>query len=791
MESILELFNVNNIRYIVSVDDCYINELDEILLLGDIIENPEKYDEKFKSIRPDFNLLQTMKYPDNIKEKMIEKFLLDFSTDEKIEINKLFSTKDQLLTTQKDNLLNFLNDLQKIGAINEYKTFGSVSEAREFLKDGIKDLWDPSEEKKVLWLIDREFGEKSNEGFKLLEDFCSENYQWNIGILATQNTSDIKSEEQFNSFLEVVSAGILGENKNLIWLIDKDLIDINSSEKFVETIMLGLRRNYTFKITNFLSNTISIGIQEALVSFKDIEQSTINNIILKFSNQEGTSIIETLTRVLMALTKYDMNEKIAENFDNIHKIIDNYEKLCEKITIDSIANLDEVFQFRNKEKYNNHVNEHYYPVGFGDIFRINELEYILISQPCDIQIRGDKGERNLQQATLLRITKTKPEHESYSVLEYYHKTETYYVLYRETLLIDFTILDLCSMNENGKSVLKLSELNKPLTFPYRYNFGQRKRLEKVLGLLGDVYNQKKDILTTFEQIKKYISNSSDKNIEEINSTLDNYIYRSEKYWEPLLTVNNLKIVDEELRYPVERICRLEELFTTNIMLEYSSNSSRLGLPGDYGSHFRHTEYKIMVENPNSYFGVENHLIDISRNLTVLLSDNDADIFSKVIGDFIKDNVSPSIEEVITKNPRSFIKINRNEKQIILPSDYLVSEGKEYISFSKQTITITDKFFSEYTPNFYKLISILLGNMEFIKTYNLFNFYRGKVLNENVNFKFELFKENIFSLEIEGRNILEIELELKETNEGTFDFSFNLKENNQNIKWILEDYLVKK
>ncbi|MEH7355402.1 hypothetical protein V7150_17735 [Neobacillus drentensis] len=794
MDSIVSLFNHNNIKYIVSVDDCYtenVSSVTEVFLLNEILQNPHEYIDKLKKIRPDFNLMETMNFPENIREEIIQSKLFDLTDDEKKEIFNQNSLEDTVLTSQKENLIKFLKELHSSGAVKEYKTFGTINEAKKFLKEEIQNIWNPSEEQKVLWLIDREFGDRVNEGFDLLEYFCSDEYQWNIGILATQNTSDIVNEKQFNDFLEKISKGILGKNRNLIWLIDKDLIDSERSGEFVETIMHGLRRNYTFKITNFLTNTISTGIQEASTSFKNIEQSTINNIILKFSTREGASIIETLTRVLMAITKHDMNQKIYENFDNITKIIDSYDKLCEDIDTDSIANLDEVFYFRNKEKYNVFVNKHYYPVGFGDIFRINGQEYLLISQPCDIQIRGDNGNRNLQQATLLRITKKKPDHRAYSTLEYYHKTETYYVLYKESVLIDFNVLDLCSLNNNGKAFVKVAQLNEVLNNPYRYTVGQRKRMEEVLSHLKDTYKQHRHITNTFEQIQDYILSIESERKEEVKSMLEDYQNRSKQYWESLITVNNFNVIDDEIRFPVERICRLDELYTTNIMLEYSTYSSRLGLPGDYGLPFRHTEYKVLSQNPKDFFNGDYHLIDISYTITVLLSESEQEIYNKVISEVIIGNVSQEIENKIKNNPASFIKIRPSQKQIIIPCDFLIREGRENVSFSTKSISINKETFRKYTPSFSELILKLADNREFIKAYKLFNFYSGEKLNEIVNFKLDHFEDRCFSINIEDHIILEIHLNLEEKEDSTFKFSISLNESPENIKWITEKYLAKK
>ncbi|ALM27074.1 MULTISPECIES: hypothetical protein [Bacillus] len=777
MESIVKLFNNNNIKYIVSVDDCYmeedLNEVDEVILLEKIKENLMDYKEKISEIDSKIDISQVYSFPEHIREEYIEKWFLKLTEREKSTLFDKNSFKNTILTSQKDNLLRFLKELHTKKAVEEYKTFGTIQEAKEFLKNGIKNIWDPSEERKVLWLIDREFGNQGNEGFDLLEEFCSSEYQWNIGILATQNTNDIEGEVQFNSYLET-SNERLSENKNLIWLIEKDLIDSERSIEFVETISHGLRRNYTFKITNFLTDTISSGIKGASATFKNIEQSTINKIILKFSTQEGASIIDTLTRILMAITKYDMNNQIYENIDNITKVVDSYDKLCKDIDVSSITNFDEVIKFRNREKYNTFVNRHYYPIGFGDIFCIDNQEYLLISQACDIQIRGDQGGRNLQKGTLLRITNEKPDTAAHSKLEYYKHTETYYILHKEAISIDFNILDLCSLNNEGKALVELKQLDSGLlNNSHRYLIGQRKRLEEVLNDLKKMYKQYTDITSSFEDIRNYILNIDSEKKDEIKSILEDYHLKSNQYRNSFGSFPRLEINSNEIFYPVKRICRLDELYTTNIMMEYSAYSSRLALPGDYALPFRHTKYKVLYKNPNVYLNGDNDLIDVSTHITVARSEDIKQIYEKVIADLIVGEVSKEIEEKIRNNPKSYICIDNSEKTIILPADLLICEGAEAISFITESIKIKKDEIEHAVPIFSELLYKMRKNKDFIKNNKLFNFYNNEEINEIINFKLDKFRDGHLSISIEDKTILDINFNLEEKEDKKFKFSYTL------------------
>jgi hypothetical protein len=793
MENLLKILFSNNIKYIVSVDDCYqenFTDVDDSLLLGDMVENLKAYVEKVKEINENFDIDKVLDLPEEIREIEIGEFLLELSFEEKKLLSSDISFEETLLKSQKENLLLFLNKLLTLEAINDYKTFDNINDAKLFLDKSINQEWNPSEENKVLWLIDREFGDRSNEGFRLLEEFSLDHNKWNIGILATQNTGDISEEAKFNSFLEKVSSNKLGENKNAVWLIEKSLITSEKSQELAKSIMHGLRRNYTFKITNFLSDTLRNGIQEASQEFKNIEQSTIYNIILKFSNQEGTSIIETLTRVLLALSKYDLNKKISDKYDDISKLISSYEALHNEVDIGQLENLEEVHQFRHKEKYNNTINGHFYPVGFGDIFEINDQKYILISQPCDIQVRGEKGERNLQQATLLKMSKEQPDNDAYATLNYFDRFEIYYVLFREALLIDFNILDLCSLNQDGRAKVALSQLGKSLESEYRYSIGQRKRLNDAISKLHDTYNRKESIMSTYNDIHKLLDESNFTNKEELISIIKDYKCRNDEYWDSVITINSFITSTDEINFPIRRISRLDELFTTNIMLEYSTNSSRLGLPGDYGSQFMHTEYKIVAKNPQSYFGKEPMLLSVNQTQTILLNQSNIEIIQNVFSQIIKGNVSKENEDIIAGSPQSYININKKDKIIIIPSDYFVETGKEICSFLKGCIILKKDVILSDAPSFYRLISELIGQNDIIKENNLFPFYKGRTLNEKISFKLNQFEDQIYTVQIDGIILLIIRLEIEERDDGKFNIHVNVSENEENIKRIYEKLTVR-
>lgn len=781
MQAIIDLFQQNHIKYIVSVDDCYQEEVTEemkVELASDIALEFELYEKVLKEFCEQ-SVLQGIQrlHSDEMKEARFKTLILEL---ENSQIRKLLEVYGDQSNVEREHLTAFLNKLVKIGAVDSYETFGDIETAEKFLKEEIQNKWGPSEQEKVLWLIDREFGvdHRRNEGFKLLEHFCSKDNNWNIGILATRKTDDITGHSQFDEFLEKNSVS-LRENKNSVWFISKELIDEKQDRKFAKSILHGLRRNQTYKITNYLVQELRGGIEVAAKEFTNIKQPTINNIILNFSTKEGTSIIETLLRILLAITKYDLNKKIGESYEDISKMIYEYEKLSNDIKGEKIENLSEVYELRRKEKYNDHVNGHYHPIGFGDIFKINNEAYVLVSQPCDITIRGDNGQRNLQKATLLKLTEEKPTHEAYAILNYYERTKEYYVLFRDVLMLDFNILDLCSLNDDGKSKVSIEYMENGFKGLHKFSTGQRKRLEEVRSNINEIYTQKKNVEKSMYELELAITSENISKKDQILSIIADYKKTEKEFWKESNSTNNFIIEEGHLVYDVRRVSRLDELTTTSIMMEYSIYNSRLGLPGDFAAEFRHTLYKLQVKNPHYYFGDNgDEKLIINSEYIILESENkEENIKNKVCNEFVGEKNSRAEEF-----KKDFIMVEKKEQEIVLLPDIFMVEGREYIDFKKEVIKIPfEKDFKAFCPGFYQLIKELEEQSALIARSKLWRFYKnGKQINPEITFKFREFIEGKVSIELSSHEVVQIRYNIDEPSKSNYNFSIEMREDKEAI-----------
>ncbi|KOR87826.1 hypothetical protein [Paenibacillus solani] len=763
MKIIGKLFDASDIKYIVSVDDCYGSSTEAVQiseLIDEIVERTEDFTTYIQTIGKNEFDIDTVGYlPEELKRKQIKDWI---EVLEPIEITMLMKEiVSQELITQKDTLIEFFDELKKSKIIIDYKTIESVDEAKKFLKTEISNLWSPDENNKVLWLIDRDFGKQGaeNEGFNLLKEFHSEECKWNIAILATQNTEDIENEEQFNVFLEKVSD--LSESKNMYWKMNKGLIDKNSDLDFANAINLGLKRNYTYRVTNFLTDALKQGIELAGNHFKNIEQSTFSNIFLNFSNDEGVSIVDTLTRVLLVLTKHNLNDKITRTYEDLVKLISDYENMAVLFPQQEIQNLSEVNEIRKKEKYNYWINDHYYPVSFGDIFSINNEEYILISQPCDITLRA-KGDRKIKNGLLLKISTEKPNHGNVFPLEYFKTGETSYIDLKDELQVDLDILDLCSLNDDGCAKLIINNTDDMEVEKERhYSIGLRNRLHKVKKRITRIYKDK-------NLLKETLSTLADRGGADVADLVEVYHRKEKEIWEGFITINNFHDESDYIYYDVQRICRLDELVTNSLSFEHFTVSSRIGLPGDYAKQYKVMKYYINVDDPTEFFSTEklNPLPLPEGNIFVRHTGDKKDILNEIL--MVVKKVAPATED-------NQLKYDTNGSSIVLDSSFLpirVKDNEHFCKLQKNSLRIPTDLISLHAKRFMKLISeqseTLWSNTSFKK------FYKGKKglvieLNESISFKKTDFINGIYSFEHDGKKLLTIMAAI----EKIADFNYEL------------------
>lgn len=204
------LFSMHNIKYIISVDDCFFarkREDIEATIYSEMCTSLEP----FRAILSSCNQTEIVDAIDEMmtvgadSTTLIQTLLGNL---EEVDLLKCFDICEKNRATyaeERDIILAFLEGLKSEGQIIEYRTFSSTTEANLFdIKEaGMTDG-------AILWLLDRNFsrvGESEEAGLKFAENIlkrenASQNYIYILSAVepATGLTED-GIEEEFDKVL--------------------------------------------------------------------------------------------------------------------------------------------------------------------------------------------------------------------------------------------------------------------------------------------------------------------------------------------------------------------------------------------------------------------------------------------------------------------------------------------------------------------------------------------------------------------------------------------------------------
>jgi hypothetical protein len=534
------LFSMHNIKYIISVDDCFFarkREDIEATIYSEMCTSLEP----FRAILSSCNQTEIV---DAIDEMMtvgadsttLIQTLLD--NLEEVDLLKCFDICEKNRATyaeERDIILAFLEGLKSEGQIIEYRTFSSTTEANLFdIKEaGMTDG-------AILWLLDRNFsrvGESEEAGLKFAENIlkrenASQNYIYILSAVepATGLTEDGIEEE----FDKVLAANCLPDTHSFIYFISKRRLQTKDNTKIARSLSQGFKRKACFELFQLFNSCLCDGVSTASSKVQRIRQKTLNYLFANKASVRGESYIE----VAAPITETVGNEQ---------------------------ALTSTLKEYRDIELYNKHINAQHCEIATGDIFKIGSSYFLLVSQACDTCLRSD-GHRKLEFASLLEIQDNKQTKFSYP-LSCFLDMQKPVVMYHALKIIPFDILDLCVFNGSGQASVVLNDIAsydrdlEAYTNNYRIRF-------------GEVLETVKAVQSNRAKLESFLSGGADITAEDAKAAYE--------YLEGV--DSNMKKFDSieiAISFPVRRIARLNELTTIDIVKEYGIALSRIGHPFDF------------------------------------------------------------------------------------------------------------------------------------------------------------------------------------------------------------------
>lgn len=213
---------------------------------------------------------------------------------------------------------------------------------------------------------------------------------------------------------------------------------------------------------------------DSLLEINSLSPESFNYAIQKSSKQEGVWEVDTLYRIANIITKnkalnaFSSNKTREKVYTTISKI-----REIENITTGGDTPIDKtpIKDLRDKELFNygSIINTIHYPISNGDIFKVKEKEYILLTQPCNLALRKDGlRARNYNTGFLieiLNVTKDDYLKMSFAQRAICERIEdkngigenVKLAQFSTFKIIDLHVLDLCVFNTDGVCRIKISE----------------------------------------------------------------------------------------------------------------------------------------------------------------------------------------------------------------------------------------------------------------------------------------------------------------------------------------------
>lgn len=383
--AILNFLSQLKIQKIVYVDDrCSINELKEAYI-GKL-----KFHYSAKPSEIDF-INWDLAFP--IFEKEISKIWEDGNEEEK----KGLFLKILTFENNADDLENSIAPLKLKGILKDKIDLLSPNEWVAQKNTITSNL---TSETKILFLFDIEFDNAPLADHRDGKDLAVELLQDSSisGFLYCGIFSHLFSiADEYEKRGEYCRTHKLEKEK--FYTISKKRFHNNSylpglAEGIRNTLLINEVESLKYETSRVLKNAFKKSMNEII----NLSPESFNHIIQRSSNEEGVWEMNTLIRISNIITSNNAlnyllpkqrRSKINISLEKIRKV----EKV--KTGGETPVNKIQVIDLRKKELYFNGkiLNQLHYPISNGDIFTIQDKEYILLVQPCNLALRS-KGIRD-------------------------------------------------------------------------------------------------------------------------------------------------------------------------------------------------------------------------------------------------------------------------------------------------------------------------------------------------------------------------------------------------------------
>jgi hypothetical protein len=221
------------------------------------------------------------------------------------------------------------------------------------------------------------------------------------------------------------------------------------------------------------------------------------------------------------------------------------------------------------------LNGNHLPIELGDIFEKTSggstKKFILLAQPCDLMIRSD-GKRypEIEHVPLVEVVSASEQPKYSEEMVYFgeNATEKWFVKFKQFHQVRINLMDLCSFNSDGISVIPIEgDCDLSLRPGMLKRFIMLQKENKSLFDKLSIFNPKKGETGLVMQTKTAIKNSIEGELLKAGLFKGETIEREGSYY---------------MGFNCKRIGRLDRTRAYGMLMIYTSNLSRPAYDRDFG-----------------------------------------------------------------------------------------------------------------------------------------------------------------------------------------------------------------
>ena len=309
-----------------------------------------------------------------------------------------------------------------------------------------------NENNQILVLMDQEL-EGYGKGFDYLRKYDNNDYI-QCGLFSGKFSKDEEIEKWKD----------LCDSSRYTYPLSKNRVTEGESNDIVEGLRNVLWLRQISEIKDLYSELLSKAVTDTSSYLSQLDPATFDYLVMTKSGKEGCWEFETLHRIgclkLNQLLEKDMFDKSFEAFQKQTSDLRVIRQIDEK-TIPNLTDCAKDINQLDLYSDGNIINRFYSQIGNGDVFQVGEKLFMLLCQPCNLEIRG-KGERNEKSfvylvpmephkpKTMRELKETMKDFQISNSRIITFQSQEYVLNYSKALPTDIRVLDLVSYNSEGK-----------------------------------------------------------------------------------------------------------------------------------------------------------------------------------------------------------------------------------------------------------------------------------------------------------------------------------------------------